>query len=182
VPLRVAFDLDSVLADFGRVMAVVEKKLFTSPESESDNTEEDATAKKKGHRVSRRGPGPALSRRHQERVWEAIREIPDFWIKLQPRDPDAVRQIHEVSLQHRWDEFFVTQCPSTSLLHAWVRRSSKLMSAWSGKYGPASIYTPWNPLLLRSASLKVLSKLTEVILSRRRLGASGKPRYAFRPD
>jgi FMN phosphatase YigB (HAD superfamily) len=46
-------------------------------------------------------------------VWAAIRQTPDFWRTLQPLEPGAVRRIHEMTLRHRWETFFITQRPAT---------------------------------------------------------------------
>ena len=34
-------------------------------------------------------------------AYAAIRNTPDFWLSLGPTDPDAVRRIHHLMLQHR---------------------------------------------------------------------------------
>jgi hypothetical protein len=46
-------------------------------------------------------------------VWRNIQSTPNFWSTLRPIDPEAVRRIHEMTLRHRWEVFFVTQRPMT---------------------------------------------------------------------
>ena len=41
------------------------------------------------------------------------RQTPDFWQTLAPLDPRAVPRIHEMTLRHRWETFFITQRPAT---------------------------------------------------------------------
>src|SRR4029453_2264985 len=53
-------------------------------------------------------------RRREDAVWKAIESTENFWAHLKPLDPDAVRRIHALMLQHRWEVFFITQRPETS--------------------------------------------------------------------
>lgn len=46
-------------------------------------------------------------------VWDAIRNIENFWLCLDPLEPGVVRQLFEISVQSRWEVFFVTQRPGT---------------------------------------------------------------------
>lgn len=46
-------------------------------------------------------------------VWDAIRNIENFWTSLDPLEPGVVRQLFEMSVQSRWEVFFVTQRPGT---------------------------------------------------------------------
>jgi len=63
-------------------------------------------------------------------VWQAIRNTPDFWLSLEPTDPHAVRRIHDVMLQRRWEVFFITQRPAT--LGETVQRQTQ---RWLVKHG-----------------------------------------------
>lgn len=47
-------------------------------------------------------------------VWDAIRNIDNFWVGLDPIEPGIVRRLFEVSKQARWEVFFVTQRPGTA--------------------------------------------------------------------
>ena len=112
--LRVAFDIDGVLADFGAAYREVELRLF--------GPGEPAAAAAARHKDERE-PVLAMAssvRRHVKRqhrrraaVWEAIRTTPDFWVGLKPAVPDAVQRLHTLALDHRWDVFFMTQRPPT---------------------------------------------------------------------
>lgn len=46
-------------------------------------------------------------------VWDAIREMDNFWTMLEPLEPGVVRRLFEVSRDARWEIFFVTQRPVT---------------------------------------------------------------------
>ncbi len=100
MPLRIGFDLDGVLADFGRAFRKIDERLF--------------------------GPGPGLSpgqperaeekseqRRRRDVIWHEIQSSTDFWATLEPTEEGAVRRIHELTMKYRWEVFFITQRPKT---------------------------------------------------------------------
>ena len=47
-------------------------------------------------------------------VWDAIRNIDNFWVGLEPIEPGIVGRLFEVSKRCRWEVFFVTQRPATA--------------------------------------------------------------------
>ncbi|HSC28713.1 MAG TPA: hypothetical protein VLD67_15660 [Vicinamibacterales bacterium] len=113
--MRVGFDMDGVLADFSLAFYTIETHVFgpaavrraVRPEEEGDNppsTPDGASGE----------PGSLIeSRRRRDAVWKLIRSTPDFWTLLKPTQQGAVRRIRDLSLQHRWEVFFITQRPKT---------------------------------------------------------------------
>lgn len=47
-------------------------------------------------------------------VWDAIREIENFWTTLEPLESGVVRRLFEASRDAGWEVFFVTQRPVTA--------------------------------------------------------------------
>ena len=50
----------------------------------------------------------------RERVWREIEATPNFWTTLRPTEDGAVRRLYELSCEHNWEVFFVTQRPATA--------------------------------------------------------------------
>lgn len=100
--MRVAFDLDGVLADFaGAYGAIAQRRLLPPANSVLG--------------LSEAGPpdgcvSPALERR----IWRDIQSAENFWTTLDPLEPDLIAAIHDRAVREGWDTFFVTQRPATA--------------------------------------------------------------------
>lgn len=106
--LRIGFDMDGVLADFGAAFRDVELRLFGSPATLRAGDPEV------GPPETEEEPTLAERRRRRAAVWESIQATPDFWTTLKPIDEGAVRRIHELMLRHAWEVVFLTQRPATA--------------------------------------------------------------------
>lgn len=125
LPLRIAFDMDGTLADLSSAYAEIEDQLFGAdlakherpvPEArEVEQHTEDGTAMAAGDsppvaaRRSARG-----SARHRDRVWRVIESTPDFWTTLKPLESGAVKRLYQLTGEHNWEVFFITQRPATA--------------------------------------------------------------------
>lgn len=91
--MRVAFDLDGVLADFAGAYAAVARRLRPGPPNLSEGSAEAGL---------------------ERRIWRAIESTRDFWTTLDPIEPDLIVRLHDRAVSGRWDTFFVTQRPPTA--------------------------------------------------------------------
>ena len=102
--LHIGFDMDGVLADFASAYHEIEARLVGPIAPSPADNPEDATIEL---------PAAGEIRRRNDVVWDEIRATPDFWTTLRPLDPAAVPRIHEMTLRHGWEVFFITQRPPT---------------------------------------------------------------------
>ena len=124
MPLRIGFDMDGTLADFGRAFHAVEARLFgggtairegqPEREEEAQSHPPDALAPAVDiEDQAAAGISPDESRRRRTAIWNTIQTTPNFWRTLKPMEEGAVRRIHKLMLQHKWEVFFITQRPYT---------------------------------------------------------------------
>ena len=126
--LRIAFDLDGVLADIKTAYNGIVERLFVprttdsvtgtaeSDEKEEDSSETAAADVARDEEGARRDEVAlkGLTRRQQNVIWRALRSTPDFWATLSPLEPGLVFRISEVAARYRWDLFLWTQRPATA--------------------------------------------------------------------
>jgi hypothetical protein len=111
--LRIAFDMDGTLADLRTAYAAVEDRLFDAANADHDQPEpEEREAEQK---TEPEGQSlPRNSAYHRERVWQAIEATPNFWTTLKPLEDGAVQRLYELTGEHNWEVFFITQRPATA--------------------------------------------------------------------
>jgi FMN phosphatase YigB (HAD superfamily) len=123
IPLRIAFDMDGTLADLSSAYAAMEDRLFGPELPEHERPAPEAREAEQHGEVD--PPAPATTRdnrrrsfrgrsRHRDRVWRAIEETPDFWTLLEPLEQGAVERIYQLTAEHNWEVFFITQRPATA--------------------------------------------------------------------
>jgi hypothetical protein len=86
--LRIAFDLDGVLADMES--ALVPYAAQPTPSTGS------------------------LTARQQRRLWRHVESIPDFWLTLEELEPGIVARLSAVARQRQWEVIFLTTRPATA--------------------------------------------------------------------
>jgi hypothetical protein len=143
VSLRIAFDLDGVLADMDAALLRQAEALFgdavrkvhlpvidSRPEAQApqngiaggvDADRADAEA------------APAivhlnLTPRQQRRLWRHVRLIDNFWQSLDEIETGTVSRIAQLSVQRRWEVIFLTKRPQTEGATAQVQSQRWLES------------------------------------------------------
>ena len=122
--LRVGVDLDGVVADF--------------------RTAFEAAASEVGVAIATPDPVKPgvdpLSPRDIRRVWDHIRRISNWWIRLKPYEQGQIARFYELARRHRWEVVFMTRRPSTA------GDSVQFQSQWwleqQGFYYPAVVTVP----------------------------------------
>jgi FMN phosphatase YigB (HAD superfamily) len=115
--LRIAFDMDGTLADLSSAYAEVEERLFGAVDIDAKHPEPEAREAEQHDLERRADDRRALSRMasHQrERVWSAIEDTPNFWTTLKPLENGAVQKLYDLTGEHNWEVFFITQRPATA--------------------------------------------------------------------
>jgi hypothetical protein len=121
--MRIAFDLDGVLADLHTAFARTAISLYpeldrssmaapeigASPPAEGDDDETE---------VPEAPPVPGvlapLDRRQQDAVWKRLRATENFWEELTEIEAGAIRRLAVLADERRWDVLFITSRPSSS--------------------------------------------------------------------
>jgi 5'(3')-deoxyribonucleotidase len=123
IPLRIAFDMDGTLADLSSAYTELEERLFGVADVEHEQpapegreveqrTDEGSTPPQRSH--ADRRTSPRHSTQHRDRVWREIEATPNFWTTLKPIDDRAVKRLYQLSGEHNWEVFFITQRPATA--------------------------------------------------------------------
>lgn len=96
--IRVGFDVDGVIANFNR-------------------TFRETAAKIDGAAGSHEASDPAarvLAADAMKRVWDHIGRTPQWWLQLEPYEPEEIGRLYKVSRERRWEVYFMTTRPSSA--------------------------------------------------------------------
>lgn len=96
--IRVGFDMDGVIANFTKAFRETAAQL----EGHADNRDRsDAAAR-------------ALAAEAMKRVWDHISRTAQWWLQLEPYEPDQIQRLYRTSRERRWEVYFMTTRPSSA--------------------------------------------------------------------
>ena len=121
--MRIAVDLDGVLADFHTPFVRTAIRLFpdvdptlmgsadvgASPPDDLDETPDDASGSETPLRTSL-----TLTRRQSETVWRQIAAVENFWETLDEIEPGAVANLARLADARGWELLFITSRPKVA--------------------------------------------------------------------
>jgi len=110
VALRIAFDLDGVLADMDTELVHQAGSLFGGPAPAADGPPEDATPDADAIPIRTL----QLTPRQQRRLWKHVGAIENFWERLEELEPGTIARLAAVARQRRWEILFLTRRPQTA--------------------------------------------------------------------
>ena len=121
--LRIAFDMDGVLADMGGALRREASRLGIAPEevtvregnfsSASSASSDDTAASLKKSDDTALSIGK-MSDRDQRWLWAEVTKLEDFWGTLDELQPGSVRRLDALAAARRWEVLFITTRPPTA--------------------------------------------------------------------
>jgi hypothetical protein len=135
--LRVAFDLDGVLADMESELARQAEALFGERVIrrlvEAPTTPETPSSVPPTPREASQDDIPPdlrleLTARQQRRLWRHVTAIEGFWESLKETEPGIVARLAAIASAHRWEVIFLTKRPGTGGVTAQLQ-SQRWLSA-----------------------------------------------------
>ena len=132
MPLRIAFDLDGVLADMDAELIRQAEHLFgesviraiqqqpASGESAGRAAGAAAdTAAKEGAAEPSADPEPVvlklnLTSKQQRRLWKQVESIENFWETLKELEPGTIMRLARLAGERRWEIIFLTKRPRSA--------------------------------------------------------------------
>jgi hypothetical protein len=118
VSLRIAFDLDGVLADMDGELLRQASALFghAAVNERPDALPPDIASSPADFPAD---PTPAvstlnLSDRQMRRLWRHVQSIENFWGTLQEIEPGVVRRLAQAATERRWEVLFLTKRPESA--------------------------------------------------------------------
>ena len=118
--LRIAFDLDGVLADMegqliqqaeGLFGTSVTRRLAQRPDPEPDGPADASIP------FTPYAPGLSklqMSSRQTRRLWRHVQEIDSFWQSLRELEPGVVARLAALAAERRWEILFLTKRPESA--------------------------------------------------------------------
>ena len=115
-PLRLAVDVDGVVADIASAYRQVASELFPDLVNSTDCEPSEAMQQSSWSHAAEgasTGSSVRLSAEQRERIWQHIKATNNFWTTLRPLEPRGLGRLNTLVIEHKWDVIFVTQRPHT---------------------------------------------------------------------
>jgi hypothetical protein len=141
MPLRIAFDLDGVLADMESELVRQSEILFgeamtrrlqqRAADAGNATTGDAAPASAELDPVPEAAPPiPQLNMtsRQERRLWRHVEAIENFWEGLSELEPGVIRRLSAFASERRWEIIFLTKRPETAGATAQVQTQRWLES------------------------------------------------------
>jgi len=149
--LRIAFDLDGVLADMEAALVRHAESLFSEEVARGFQVGAAASQLDAGSETTSRddpsdvqdpqaaSPGAAaegipavaklhLTSRQERRLWRHIATVENFWETLDETEPGIVARLARIAAERRWEIVFLTKRPKTMGVTAQVQSQRWLVS------------------------------------------------------
>jgi hypothetical protein len=107
MPLRIAFDMDGVLADMESALVEHAEGLFGADESAAAAPADTPDVVEPIAKLS-------ITPRQERRLWDRVEAIENFWESLNEIEPGIVARLHALSVERRWEVIFLTKRPATA--------------------------------------------------------------------
>lgn len=114
--LRLGFDLDGVLADMNSALAREARKLFPGLDLQPgiEAVPGPDVQDQGGEAVETAPLSLRLTDRQERQLWDAVREIPNFWETLEETEPGIIARLAATAAARRWEVMFLTSRPRTA--------------------------------------------------------------------
>lgn len=118
--MRIAFDLDGVLANLHTAYTQAALKLYPELDRAIVQRAEVGASPPDGDRppadpAAADAPEPApLTARQSEAVWAHLTGLHEFWERLDEIESGAIARLAEIADARRWDVLFITSRPSSA--------------------------------------------------------------------
>lgn len=130
--LRIAFDLDGVLADMESELVrqaetifdeAMTRRLRESPTAASNTAAADDSGDGEAVAASAGAPVPdnippllklRMTSRQQRRLWRHVETINNFWETLEELEPGVVQRLAALAAERRWEIIFLTKRPESA--------------------------------------------------------------------
>jgi len=99
--LRLGFDIDGVLANFQAAFRATAVRIGTATVGDVET----------GDPAQNRSP---LSADEVRRVWDHIAKTPNWWMEVDPYEPDQIARLYSLTRAAGWEVFFLTKRPPSA--------------------------------------------------------------------